>query len=440
MKDGNPVCGHIFHKDCIDKWIIKEKQQNNIPSCPECRTIIEENEFPEEIRVQRERQRQEAHQYWTQRHQDFLLTERQRLQAQQQWTQEGRQQYERQRQERQQQQAQQQENERQWTERERQWTQLQRQLEREQRQLPQQQWIEHQRELELLRQHAFEREQERQRRYELGAQQTQAIHDRLRGGPAINIEDLRTIQIIELEQLEQRPVLFMGIVVCINGQMLTKYLNTDREIELQTNNNIRELKEALLRKAPELAEMRGFFCLDNIRRGVYNMASATPRNPSFVIENMYFGTPSNCDNIYELNTGINLTDDEVLINVYNNYQRKIDRYSYIVGDRVANSQNIKKVSIPVGSNNNYFLNDDNPNIPLPFQANADELTANQRIKSTVHSLCWLVVNIRCNTFQNNNTLVTHTLENRIGGRKTRNKNKKTKKSRGSKKTNRRRIK
>jgi hypothetical protein len=166
------------------------------------------------------------------------------------------------------------------------------------------------------------------------------------------------------------------------------------------------------------------------------MASATPRNPSFVIENMYFGTPSNCDNIFELNTGINLTDDEVLINVYNNYQRKINHYSDTVGDRVANYQNIKKVCIPVGSNNDYFLNDDNPNIPLPFQANADELTANQRIKSTIHSLCWLVVNIRCNTFQNNNTLVTHTL----GGRKTRNKNKKMKKSRVSKKTNRRRIK
>ncbi len=346
MEHGNPVCGHIFHKDCVDSWFKYQKRQNEDPNCPICRKEIDQDELPLELR-----DRPLPPPPPPPPPQENLYPPTDPV-------------------------------------------------------------------LDLLSEQP----------------QTQAV--------------IRTSELVREQVLRNNfpnnyvDPLFMGIVVCINGQMLARYLNYHLNITLFSN--VRSLKEALLNKSRELARMRGFFCLDNIFTGVNNIASITGltqyRNHSFVIENMYFGTPSNCDNIYELNTGINLTDDEVLINVYKNYQRKINRYSDIVGDRVANSQNIKKVSIPVGSNNNYFLNDDNPNIPLPFQANADELTANQRIKSTVHSLCWVVVNIRCNTFQNNNTLVTHTLENRIGGRKTRNKNKKTKKSRGSKKTNRRRIK
>jgi hypothetical protein len=168
---------------------------------------------------------------------------------------------------------------------------------------------------------------------------------------------------------------------------------------------------------------------------------------------MYFGTPSNCDNISDLNIGINevLGDDQQLYNVYREYQERASNYL-----RVHHNQNIDLLPPNYGHIHNviknyhyfsdhngrhFFHNEDNPYIRDYHRGNDDSRASDEfNRQTTIYSLSWLVVNIRCNTFQNNNTLVTNTLGNRIGGRKTRNKNKKPKKSRGSKKTNRRRIK
>ena len=94
----------------------------------------------------------------------------------------------------------------------------------------------------------------------------------------------------EQEQSPDKPVLLMGIVVCMNGQILTKYLNID--LGLGINNTIEDLKTAILNKSQELAEMRGFLCPQNIRRNINNVISVfgvTPRvEASFNIRNIYF--------------------------------------------------------------------------------------------------------------------------------------------------------
>jgi hypothetical protein len=48
IKDKKEVCGHSFHKDCIDTWINSTKQQEGGPTCPVCRNVISEDQWPQE--------------------------------------------------------------------------------------------------------------------------------------------------------------------------------------------------------------------------------------------------------------------------------------------------------------------------------------------------------------------------------------------------------
>jgi len=47
-ENGKEVCGHSFHKECIDKWIDSTRQQEGGPVCPECRTPIPKTQWPQE--------------------------------------------------------------------------------------------------------------------------------------------------------------------------------------------------------------------------------------------------------------------------------------------------------------------------------------------------------------------------------------------------------
>jgi hypothetical protein len=159
MEHGNPVCGHIFHKDCVDSWFKYQKRQNEDPNCPICRKEIDQDELPLELRDRplpppppppQENLYPPTHPV-----------------------------------------------------------------------------------LDLLSEQP----------------QTQAV--------------IRTRELVREQVLTNNfpnnyvDPLFMGIVVCINGQMLARYLNYHLNITLFSN--VRSLKEALLNKSRELARMRGFF-------------------------------------------------------------------------------------------------------------------------------------------------------------------------------------
>jgi hypothetical protein len=231
----------------------------------------------------------------------------------------------------------------------------------------------------------------------------------------------------EQEQSPDQPILFMGIVVCMNGQILTKYLNTD--LGLKINDTIEHLKTAILNKSQELAGMRGFLCPQNIRRTFNNAISVFGVTPhleaSFNIRNIYFGTPTDCENILQTQAQTLTNNNSTLIDVYKEYQDA--GTNNIDNPKLSKVNTLYDLRYPeTGPDDpgqiyaSFFYNKDNPDIPVDFRS----ITKNPNLdpKSTRHSLSWIVVELECNTFQNNNNTQ---IANTLGGRKTRNKNKKS---------------
>ena len=314
--DGKEVCGHSFHKDCIDTWINSTRRQEDGPKCPVCRTNIK----PE-----------------------------QRPQAQ--------------------------------------------------------------------------------------PRGPTIVDQARRDAPSA-----RATAIQDEEQQQESLVPFMGILVCLNGQPFQKkYLNSDTEFALNTNSTLGQLKQKLLALAPQFAKERIFVCQTNMGRYINNALSYTGltnyREPSFEITNMYFGTPYSCDNIWQLNTGIEdmiRDDNRPLIDIYRDYQNNILYASEILGYRYSILSSIccrhTVTWNPTGPEDpgyyvtDYFVNINNPEIPEAFRGGLryeGELSPFQHQRSTRYPLAWLVVNIQCNTLTrpiNNNTgLVTNTLQQEPGG-------------------------
>jgi hypothetical protein len=256
----------------------------------------------------------------------------------------------------------------------------------------------------------------------------------------------------------------MGILVCLNGQPLKKFLNAD--LGLTTNSTLGQLKDNLLAQAPELARLRTYFCGTNLGRDINNVIASTTgltsrRESSFRITNMYFGVPYSCDNIWQLNRNSNLDEGRSLIDIYRDYQYDasfaVDEIrSTILSDvynRYIYRWRREYEDDPGQITTDYFVNINNPDIPTFFRPVGAEMNP----KATRHSLAWLVVNIECNTLRrrvgDNTGLVTSNLQGNPGGGgqeplaggKTRNRRRNYKKSirKGSnknKRTIRRRIK
>jgi hypothetical protein len=329
------VCGHSFHKKCIDNWINSTREQTGGPRCPVCRTKISRDQWPEEL----------------------------------------------------------------------------------------------QREPTIVQQ-------------------------------ADEARPIVRAQAIQNEERELgRPIPFMGILVCLNGQPFRKkYLNSDSNINLRTNNTLGELKQHILNLAPELAAQRTYFCQTNMGKDINNALSVigltTPREPSFKITRMYFGTPNRCDNFRELNEELgNINDNTPLIEIYKKYQRNISNallhLNYSILSNIYNTHIVNDIGHRGFRNTEYFYNFNNPEIPVEFRALPginvrDGLSNFQYERTTRHSLAWLVVNIECNTLtykvDNNSGSVTNTnpflnptsnpfLNRRFGGKiKTKNKHYRHKKS------------
>jgi hypothetical protein len=232
---------------------------------------------------------------------------------------------------------------------------------------------------------------------------------------SINNSQTKLQQVIAYENSFQPPVPvpFLGIAICINGQMIIKYLNTD--FGLGTNNTLNELKTAILSRSSQISSQRGFFCPSNLRRHLNNVVSltgaTTRRESSFRINRIGFGVPISCDFNF---TQINYNEDALLLkDLYSNYQSRAEHLLYNRSDyaRIDDSvfDNLKSVYKNHQVRNtlgrvttNYFLNRYNPDIPEEFRVNQDPDEPYIE-KATKNSLAWLIVDIECTTFAGGKT-------------------------------------
>ena len=222
----------------------------------------------------------------------------------------------------------------------------------------------------------------------------------------------RLQEVIDYENNLNSSVPFIGILVCLNNQILIKYLNTD--FNLGTNNTLNQLKTAILSRSDEISRQRGIFCPVNLGVRANNLvASATRlvqrRVPSFKIKRIGFGVPLSCNfDFIQINYNEPALGLTPLRNLYSSYQyyaedvlrnpHEYELFNNYIED-VDVSTNLQSVyNRTQYSDTPCFLNSQNPDIPEDFRPN------NIPIKATINSLAWLIVHIKCTTFSGGKTI------------------------------------
>ena len=210
---------------------------------------------------------------------------------------------------------------------------------------------------------------------------------------------------------------FLGILICLNGTILKKYLNTD--FGLRPNSTIQQLKDAIISRSAEISQQRGYFCLTNLGRDINNSVAAytgigRQREARFGITSIDFGVPDSCQPIPGLTSDFNLnnSNNTTLSEIYRMYQyqaenilyqHRINRNYLVMISKVYNEYVQQWLQTgpddPGQAETNYFVNDANPDIPDQFRP----VTAQYNPKATELSLGWLIVNIRCATFDGGKT-------------------------------------
>jgi hypothetical protein len=240
--------------------------------------------------------------------------------------------------------------------------------------------------------------------------------------PQMPESERRLQQVIAFENSRgQTPVPFLGIVICINGEMIIKYLNTD--LGLGTNNTINDLKDAILGRSLEIAGQRGFFCQTNFGRHVNNAVATTGftrrREPSFRINRIGFGVPASCEtdtiNFAFNNYANDWLEGTFLGNLYRSYQENariiLGSYGIDVPDNLHRVYKKHTIRFQTGIfTTDYFLNMYNPDIPEEFRP--DYPDDRDIKKATKISLAWLIVDIECTTLAGGKTRKRRLRKNR----------------------------
>ena len=210
---------------------------------------------------------------------------------------------------------------------------------------------------------------------------------------------------------------FLGILICLDGQILKKCLNT--ELGLGPNSRIPELKTAIIQLSPQLAQQRGYFCSTNLGRDINNTVAAyagigRQREARFEITSIDFGVPDSCQPIPDLISDLilNASNNTTMGEIYRMYQYKAEdslrqqriHPNYLVMISKVYHKYVQQWrqtghDDPGHAVTNYFVNDANPDIPDQFRP----VTAQDNPKATELSLGWLIVNIRCATFDGGKT-------------------------------------
>ena len=205
---------------------------------------------------------------------------------------------------------------------------------------------------------------------------------------------------------ERKPP-FLGVIVLYrNGREQLKHLKTylNTELELNLESNIRDLRNAILERSDELQAECSIFSLPKLTQTKLNMSNITGYEiqsndiPSFVVKQMYFGTPAGIKNgfaipnypgdihgdiPYRLNTDnkisfsindYNINDNETLQNIYKYYIRSVKTQIEYGKIEVKDKGEIKTY-------------------------NYDSLNA--VLKNSPNPIAWMIVEIGCEYINNN---------------------------------------
>lgn len=212
--------------------------------------------------------------------------------------------------------------------------------------------------------------------------------------------DLR-LQRIELRHRRYETLPFIGVLICIDGKVVTKYSNSD--FGLTINSRLGDLKREILLKNAEISRSRGLLCVDNLHHNLNIRNWINGVYPTYRILDMHYGIPPFCSIFPQLNNVNNLYDDNTrLSNIYFEYQtlagkalslhpQIVNRYGNNAYEHLENVYKLKNLRFngPTGYDDpghydTAYVNNQNPKIPEDMRA------LRYSDCSTEDSLSWLV--------------------------------------------------
>ena len=196
---------------------------------------------------------------------------------------------------------------------------------------------------------------------------------------------------------ENRPVPFLGAVVCYGNTVYKTYLNT--EFNLTTNSTLGELKGAVLSKQNDIISSlpSDFVCTARNIASQLTRGYITPRDRHIEITNVHFTTPSEC--FIKGFSEINLNNDDLTLGaIYRKYQEDLLKFygdSHYIRS-VFNNYTIERSRPdsyePEYIRTDYFLDPNGPVIPerfRPIEAYPSQTQASRNL------IAWLCFKIDC---------------------------------------------
>jgi hypothetical protein len=195
---------------------------------------------------------------------------------------------------------------------------------------------------------------------------------------------------------------FLGIVICINGEIITKYLNS--YLNLKITNTLRDLKNIVLNDNVNIAKNIGV--LNPVKLKLqYWLGSSYP---SFRVKDLYYCIPPYLKRFSQLKSdyNLNIDDDILLADLYLEYQYNVGKIMNNDSSLINNEETplayeyLEKVYFrkklrwngPTGPDDyghfdQAFSNEENDYIPRNYRAYSYDR------HSTINSLAWLTLEL-----------------------------------------------
>jgi hypothetical protein len=194
---------------------------------------------------------------------------------------------------------------------------------------------------------------------------------------------------------------FLGIVICVNGEIITKYLNS--YLNLKITNTLRDLKNIVLGDNINISKNIGLLNPVKLKLQYWFGSSY----PSFRVKNIHYCIPPYLKRFPQLQSDYNLNLDDILLSdIYLEYQYKAGKIinndpSLInIGETPHAYEYLEKVYIqqklqwnsPTGPDDyghfdRAFSNEENDYIPRDYRAYSYDK------HSTINSLAWITLDL-----------------------------------------------